>query len=232
MESLNLGEPVERNPSKIDWLKVRRNQYVVLAVVLTVIVIFVITAFVNRSNNSNNNTTAQSNPVIDSYKSKIPELESKLNVNPNDTNAIHDLAIALYATGDIQGAKDNYLKEAELNPNNPVLFNNLGNVYRDSNEYQKAVDAYKKSIDLDKRQTNAYLNLANLYLYTMNQAESGLEVLNSAIANNPDNAEVMYMQLGNSYTVLNNKDSARDAFNKVLEINPGNTAAQNALKNL
>lgn len=204
-----------------------------MAIIVVVLLLGVIIVVISALNNKPaTNTTSQTNPVLDSYKSKIPDLQNKLAQSPNDVGTINDLAVALYATGDVEGAKEQYLKEAEVNPSDPVLYNNLGNVYRDSGEYQKAVDAYQKSIDLDKQQTNAYLNLANLYLYTLSQVDLGIGVLNTAIANNPDSAESMYLQIGNSYVVLSQKDLAKQAYNKVLEINPSNTAATAALKNL
>ncbi len=232
MDNLSLGKQIEAKPSPFSGFKVKRNRYVVVAVVVLLAIVILLYVFINANNSQVTNITPSTNQLIDSYKSKIPELESKVELNPNDSTAVHDLAIALYATGDITGAKEKYLIESNLNPSNPVTFNNLGNAYRDTEDNNKAIEAYKKSIELDKTQVNAYLNLANLYIYTTNQFDLGINTLRAALESNPNNSEVMYMQIGSSYLVQNKKDLAKDAYNKVLEFNPNNSGAINALKNL
>ena len=232
MDNLSLGKQIETKPSPFNGFKVKRNRYVAVAVIVLLAIVILLYIFINANNSQVTNITPSTNQLIDSYKSKIPELEGKVELNPNDSTAVHDLAIALYATGDITGAKEKYLIESNLNPSNPVTFNNLGNAYRDTGDNNKAIEAYKKSIELDKTQVNAYLNLANLYIYTTNQFDLGINTLLAALESNPNNSEVMYMQIGSSYLVQNKKDLAKDAYNKVLEFNPNNSGAINALKNL
>jgi len=232
MDKPVLGAEIPEKHSKLSWLKDRKNQYIIIGVIFVIIVILLIIFLINRSSNNTTVSTQQSNAIVESYRAKIPELESKVELNPKDAAAVHELAVALYAIGDFEGAKEKYQMEASLNPNNAITLNNLGNSYRDTGDYAKAIDSYIKSIDLDKAQLNAYLNLANLYIYTTNQFELGIQTLENGIENNNNNAEVMYMQIAGAYLVKGQKDTAKQFYNQVIELNPNNTGAINALKNL
>ncbi|MEP7103274.1 MAG: tetratricopeptide repeat protein [Candidatus Dojkabacteria bacterium] len=215
--------------SKIDF----KNRKFVIALVTVIVVAIAIgfIAFYRKPNNptDNSNTT---NPVLIAYQNQIPQLKSQLQGDPNNSQILKDLAIAQYATGDIEGAKATYLLVTQSVANDPVIYNNLGNIYRDSGEYQKAVDSYQKSIDLDNKQTSAYTNLANLYAYSLNEVDLSIGVYNEAIKNNPNNKETFLLQIANEYSSLGRKEDAKAVYNSILEINPNNEVAKNALKSL
>lgn len=199
-------------------------------VLVIVLIIIVIGLSLNRP--AVTNTTDNTNPVVESYRNNLPELESRVAQNANNPEFIRNYAVALYATGDLESAKEQYLKEQTLNPNDPVLFNNLGNIYRDSGEYQQAVDSYQKSIDLDKSQLNVYVNLANLYIYVLQQPELGYGVYLKGIENSPNNKEALLLQLANAYRDAGLKDKAIERYNEILEINPSNTVVKGLIESL
>lgn len=176
------------------------------------------------------NNTTNVNPIIESYKNDLPALADK--AQSSDAKSIRNYAVALYATGDLEGSKEQYLREKELNPNDAVLYNNLGNIYRDNAEYQNAVDSYQKSIDLDKSQLNVYVNLANLYIYVLQQPEMGYGVYLKGIENSPNNKESLLLTLANAYRDGGLKDKARESYNEILKINPDNETVKNLLASL
>ncbi len=176
------------------------------------------------------NNATNVNPIIESYKNDLPALADK--AQGSDVKSIRNYAVALYATGDLEGSKEQYLREKELNPNDAVLYNNLGNIYRDNAEYQNAVDSYQKSIDLDKSQLNVYVNLANLYIYVLQKPEMGYGVYLKGIENSPNNKESLLLTLANAYRDGGLKDKAREAYNEILKINPDNETVKNLLANL
>lgn len=210
----------------------RKKIIIVSAAVLSVIVIVAIVAILLNNNKPVQNSTINTNPIVESYKNDLPRLATAVEQNGNDAKAVRNYAVALYATGDLESAKEQYLKEAELNPNDPILFNNLGNIYRDSGEYQEAVNAYQKSIDLDKSQLNVYVNLANLYIYVLQKPDLGYGVYLKGIENSPNNKESLLLQLANAYKDNGQKEKAIEKYNEILTMNPNNTAVKDILTTL
>lgn len=202
----------------------------VVAAAVVILLIVLIILFFNKPAEVNNTTTG--NPVIESYKNDLPQLESQAEQNPSDAKAIRNYAVALYATGDLEAAKEQYLRELQINPNDAVLHNNLGNIYRDSGEYQEAVNAYQKSIDLDKAQLNVYINLANLYIYVLQQPEMGYGVFQKGIENNSNNKLSLLLPLANAYKDAGLKEDAIRTYNEILELDPNNAAAKAILDTL
>lgn len=169
------------------------------------------------------------NPVVANYQKQLPALADAVKKSGNDPQARYNYAVALYATGDVAKAKDQYEAEAKLSQNDPTLENNLGNVYRDLGNYQKAVDAYQKSVRLDPKAVNAYINLANLYLYTLNQKDLAVKTYQDALRNLPGNQDLQVL-LGIAYEQSGDKDNARSTYQQVLGQNANNAAAQAGLK--
>lgn len=210
---------------------VSKKQLLLVVFVVFVFLIVIILLLLSRGNNSSQTNITGTNPLIESYRNQLPQLAETAKDNNNAT-AIRNYAVALYATGDLEGAKEQYVKEKELNPNDPVLYNNLGNIYRDSGEYQLAVESYQKSIDLDKAQLNVYVNLANLYIYVLQKPDLGYGVYLKGIENSPNNRESLLLQLANAYKDGGETQKAIETYNKILEINPNNTSVRNILNSL
>lgn len=169
--------------------------------------------------------------LVDTYKSQLPDLEKKAQENTNDPKAQHDYAVALYATGDMEKAKQAYLAEKKNNPNDSVLNNNLGNVYRDSGQYEEAIASYEKAIEFAPKEQNAYVNLAHVYQYTLNKSDLAIETYKKALKENPDNQDIKVL-LANIYEQQGDKESAKALFEEVLEQNADNIAAKGGLDRL
>lgn len=178
-------------------------------------------------------TSKTSVPVsqVDVYRDRLPDLEKEAKENPDNENSVREYAVALYATGDTEKAKEQYLAELKLNDKDPVLHNNLGNVYRDSRQYEEAIKSYQKAIELDPKNATPYINLAHLYIYTLEKTDFGIEVYNRAIEENPDNADLPGL-LANTYEQIGNYAKAREAYENMLEKNPDNAVAKAGLERL
>lgn len=204
----------------------------IIAGVTLLVVLVIIVLGITLSRPQPTMTANNTNPVVESYRNNLPELESRVAQNANNPESIRNYAVALYATGDLESAKEQYIREQALNPNDPVLFNNLGNIYRDSGEYQQAVDSYQKSIDLDKSQLNVYVNLANLYIYVLQQPDLGYGVYLKGIENSPNNKEALLLQLANAYRDAGLNEKAIEKYNEILALNPSNTVVRSLLESL
>ncbi len=220
--------------SKIKLLVSTDRKFIVLGSVGSVVVLLAILLVMSSepSDDTNEEKASSGNQVLQAYREKIPDLEAKLEGDEDDVETRRELATALYATGDIESAKDHYLQELSNNPDDYVLHNNLANVYRDLGQYQEAVDNYQKSINLQPKQMNAYLNLANVYVYQLDQLAKGINVYDQAVKNYPMKSEDFLIQKGNSYKNKGMIEKAKEAYKRVLEVNPNNNIAQNLLNQI
>lgn len=197
----------------------------VAAVLLVAAVVIVLANTGGDSLETEGSTPLSENPVVASYQQQLPALAEAARATPDDPTALRAYGVALYATGDVSRAKDQYEAELLVNQSDPVLLNNLGNVYRDLGSYDKALEVYQRSISLDTGAVTAYMNLANLYQYTLDQKELGIKTLQEAIVNLPDNQDLGVL-LGIAYEQTDDKVNAQAAFDAVLKLNPDNAAAQ------
>jgi tetratricopeptide (TPR) repeat protein len=161
----------------------------------------------------------------------LGELEQKVNSEPTNPKVRREYAVALYATGDLTKALEQYLEEQKYNAEDSVLYNNIGNIYRDQGKFENAVTSYKKAIELNKQLTNAYINLANLYIYSMDKLEEGINVYKDAIKEYPDNVEI-YLLLANTYEQSGESKKAKEVFSQVLTKDPNNQAAKLGLERI
>ena len=168
------------------------------------------------------------NPVVASYQKQLPALAEAVKKNGNDAQARYNYAVALYATGDVAKAKEQYEAQSRINPSDATLANNLGNVYRDLNDYQKAIDSYQKAIRLDPKAVNSYINLANIYLYSLNKKDLAVKTYQDALGNLPNNQELEVL-LGIAYEQSGDKTNAAATFQEVLSQNSNNAAAKAGL---
>jgi tetratricopeptide (TPR) repeat protein len=220
--------------SEIKWLMSAERKHIVLGSLIVVVVLLLVVLVMSSEpgNDTNQEQMSGGNQVLQAYREKIPELEAKLESDGDNVETRRELATALYATGDIESAKDHYLQELSNNPDDYVLHNNLANVYRDLGQYQEAVDNYQKSINLQPKQMNAYLNLANVYVYQLDQLTKGIGIYDQAVENYPKKSEDFLIQKGNSYKNNGMIEKAKEVYKKVLEINPNNSIAQNLLNQI
>lgn len=195
------------------------------ALVLVGVVVAVVTLVVPDGGTNNTATPAVSrNPVVSTYQQQLPALALAVSKHPNDASALHNYGVALYATGNVSGARTQYEAALRIDQTDPVLLNNLGNVYRDLGSYDKALQSYQASIAHDPKAASAYVNLANLFNYTLNQRTLGLKTVQTGLRNLPDNPDLGVL-LGITYEQLHDRTHALAAFKAVLAKNPGNPAA-------
>ena len=209
----------------------RKKLLVILGIILVgVIIIFfavrAISSVTKKKNNPQANTT---NVIVENYKQQLPSLAKSAEQNPNDPAARKNYAIALYATGDIQNAYDQYQAAIKINANDPILYNNLGNTARDLGRYDEAIAAYQKAISLSPKSINSYVNLANLYIFTLGKVDPGIEVYTNALEANPGNVDIQ-VQLAIAYEQKGSVSKASSLYSEILKNHPDNMAAQAGLE--
>jgi len=165
------------------------------------------------------------------YQQKLPELKESVDKTPKDADARKNYGVALYATGDLEGAKKQYEEAAKLDNKDAVILNNLGNTYRDLGQIDKAIETYKKSIELSPKSLNTYANLANVQLYSKNKPQDAIATYKAGLVALPDNTQLEQL-LAVAYEQAEDKANAIKTYETILSHDAENTAAKAAIERL
>ena len=114
-------------------------------------------------------------------------------------------------------------------PNNIFILNNLGLVEGNLENFKAAEQYLKRALDLRPLFLDAAITLANLKL-KMNEADEAIKILEETLKNeNSEKNYVVNFTIGNAYQQKGFFKEAMLYFNKCLEIDPENTAADKAI---
>lgn len=218
-------------------LRVRRffakpNRAILAAVVL-VFIIGVLIYFIQNHDQQTVSDTQQpsTNPVVQTYRNKLPDLKQATQKDPNNSAAHNAYAEALYVTGDKKFAAQEYELAIQHDPKNATVHNNLGNTYRDLENFQKAEQSYRAAIQNAPADQKAYLNLANMQLYNQRDASAAITTYKAALSalGAPNEIKIL---LGLAYEQNNQLSEARATYQGVLAAQPSNQTAKNNLERI
>ncbi|MCK5092351.1 MAG: tetratricopeptide repeat protein [Gammaproteobacteria bacterium] len=159
----------------------------------------------------------------------ISLLEKALQYN-NSAEVLTHLGSALKAKGNLQIAKDTFIRAIELNPGFALAHFNLGNTYKILDEYDKAIASYKRATEINPLYCDAFHNLATVY-EIQRRYQDAKQAYQQAILINPDNAASQF-NLAGTLRHLGELDAAVNAYKRTLELNPDNPSAHHLLSAL
>lgn len=209
--------------------KHHKSKEIVTGAILIVFIvsgIFVIYSFLQNNTRNIN----RENKIVNVQRQRLSALEATVKQKANDPQARRNYAVALYATGDLEKAKEQYLAEIKLNRNDPVAFNNLGNIYRDQGSSDEAIKAYKQAIELNPNNPTGYLNLGHFYIYS-GKTDLGIGVYKDALEKNPGNTDIQ-IQLALVYEQSGKSDKALEIYKTILTDSHDNPAALTGLSRI
>ncbi|MBQ1769510.1 MAG: tetratricopeptide repeat protein [Turicibacter sp.] len=162
--------------------------------------------------------------------SAIPYFEKSVELSSNPATALANLADAYVRCERFDEAKEAYETSLELEPDNTLVCHNYAHILRHHfKAYDEAIYYYRRAIELDPYSLVSYQGLRSLYIHDLHDSKSGVEVLVSAIPYFK-NEEGLILEIANIYDFeLENYTQAADYYEQVLEINPNNLLALNAL---
>jgi predicted TPR repeat methyltransferase len=105
---------------------------------------------------------------------------SLLEIEPNNTNALHYLGILLHQTGRNEDAILMIQQSLDQDPDIGPWYNNLGNILLATGRYEAAGIAYNKCSELDTSNLEVLNNLGVLYT-RLNQPEKAMAFLERAV---------------------------------------------------
>jgi tetratricopeptide (TPR) repeat protein len=111
--------------------------------------------------------------ILDADK-QVKMLESILEKDAGNLNALIKLGNIYMDGRRFQDAVGTYAKALEIEPTNVDVRVDMGTCYRRMGRSDKAVEEYKRAISINPRHPNAHLNLAVVLLYDFGQKEEAV----------------------------------------------------------
>jgi len=211
-----------------NWAKEHKiTSIVIIGVILLFAIGSIVLAVVSRKEP----TEVKQTQIGLEYQQKLPELKESVEKSPKDATARKNYGVALYATGDLDGAKKQYEEAVKLDNKDAVALNNLGNTYRDLGQVDKAIDTYKKSIELAPKSLNTYANLANVQLYSKNKPQDAIATYKAGLEELPDNTQLQQL-LAVAYEQAKDTANAKKTYEEILSHDAENVAAKAAIERL
>lgn len=160
------------------------------------------------------------------YPGAIAKYEAALQANPALFAVYGDIARIYNEMGNTDKAIESFNKFLEKDPTNAEAKIELANLLLSKSRVD---DAKKILTDVDLSTiTNPY-TIYNLGvgMYNAQQAEEAIKYWEKTVALDPKMTDA-YLQMGFAYYSIKNIDKAREAFQKVVEIEPGSDNAKSA----
>lgn len=177
-----------------------KNAYLFIAIFTVIAVILGIMTY-NKNKEWRNEETL--------YKSILPSAQTpRLYVNLGNISA---------KKGEFDKAIVYYRKALQIAPNQTEAYSNLGYIYDKKKEFNKAVEVLELAVKLTPKLTSAHINLAVTYVH-MGRYDDAMKEINKAVELSPNN-EMVWNVLGKICFALGQRDRAKEAFERSLNIN-------------
>lgn len=154
-----------------------------------------------------------------------------IKVSPRSDFAFSNLGVHLSRRGRFDEAYLAYLKAVELNPTNWLAHYNLGALLFETGHPLESQKALEVSARLNPRYALTHLFLARIELDRGNDLEKALGWARKAVVLDPQNVRACIV-LGWVHAARGDSVAARRAFERVLQLDPGNVDARNGLNGL
>jgi len=146
-----------------------------------------------------------------------------LEIEPENQKAKANLS---FIRAQIEGESRSVRKDQEI----AILFEE-GEKYVKSREWNKAEETYRKVVGLAPESVKGHLYLGNIY-FSQGRIEEAISQYKKIIELSPKFNIGVHNNLGLAYLELKKVDLAREEFQKVLQVDPGNELAMSKLKEI
>lgn len=181
-----------------------------------------------------------------------------LTLIPKDAGSYFNMGMAYYLDGDATKSISSYKKVLELEPKHMDAMNNLATTYANQGNYKEAEELFKKVFKLNPNHASAKNNLIQLYkiqgkfeestkldenyakqtylqstknYYEKGEIDKAIIEIKKVLA--LDDRDIQsHRNLGSFYLLKKRYKEAQAEFNKVLELNPNDSYAQQMLENI
>ncbi len=114
-------------------------------------------------------------------------------------------------------------------PEHAIAHNDLGVLYFNAGDKEKAQTHYEKAAQFDPDNTTCQKNLADFYYVEQGRIEEALKIYNNILNKNPEDNETL-LTMGHICISLEQYDSSKTFYKRVMEIDPENPDAGQGLE--
>ena len=157
------------------------------------------------------------------------ELEAALAIDPNNMNALFNLASLEAEQGNLAGAAG-LLEKALKQKDDVETHRLLGAVYAAQGRFESALEQFRTVEKLQPNDPSAHFQLAQV-LAQVDQVDESIREQQAGLTLSGTNADDWNF-LGELYVRAKQTDAARKAFERALQLNPENAAARANLSRL
>lgn len=143
--------------------------------------------------------------------------------SPSSPNTHNNLGDVYGRNGDKEAAAREFLTAIALKPNYADAYHNLANTYREMGKIDDALANYQKAAALNPNLWQSYQNMAAIY-FQLGQLDKSKAMIEQAVKINSKNSN-LYINLGVIYLKMNDKKSAQQVFQAILNTDPENKVA-------
>ena len=165
-----------------------------------------------------------------SIEQTISDYEKIIAINPNFPEALSNLGGYYFRSGKLEKAVTLFQNAIRVYPNFIQALSNLGAALNKLDRFREAIPHLKKTITLDPEFAIAYYNLGNSY-FALNQLEEAHKAYNQSVTLGVDFLSLHWKLYETTHRLGNNED-ARKQLNIILQMDPENEKAKQALAKL
>ncbi len=157
--------------------------------------------------------------------------EEAVRLEKNCAPAYAGLGIILINQGDIDGARKRFEQSVAADPRFAEGYYRLGTIFMQRERYADAEKNFRRACELDTGNFGACLGLARVLAAGENSLTEAVSVYNRALTLNASDVQV-YIELGNLYLKLGDRNRAIDIFERAIKVDPGAQNVREFLANL
>lgn len=150
--------------------------------------------------------------------------------NPNYLVGRRNLGVQLANAGNVEAAIEQYQKCLAISPHDAATHSLLGMTLAQSGRLEEAAAYFKAATLADAGSAQAFVNLGHVLL-EMKKYEPAIAALKQAIALDPKSGEA-HFHAGSAFAQIKEYSAAARQFQLVLQLQPGDPAAQVALQDV
>jgi protein O-mannosyl-transferase len=147
----------------------------------------------------------------------------RIRVNPNYVKALNGMGAALFASGRVDEAIENYRKVLKIDPNNVDVLNNLGSALASKGQYAEAIDCLKKALNFKAEQDTSKINLGKI-LVQAGKIDEAITNFQQMLLQDPGHAEA-HVELGNALAAQHRYLEALQQCQEALRFSPKSPGA-------
>ncbi|MDD4005261.1 MAG: tetratricopeptide repeat protein [Elusimicrobiaceae bacterium] len=158
------------------------------------------------------------------FQAALEVLGAAARIAPEFSPTYANLGVALYYTGDTDGAQRSFKKALVNNPDRDRALAGLGNLFREKGDYKTALDYYGQAYRFNPKNALALVNAGQTCLL-MKDTACAQRLLTAATGARPDYARG-WLELGRFYYSQNNLAGSAAAYKRGLSAAPDDPRLQ------